>query len=166
MNKDIQEIFENAKNDPSLFSSIDIDELLDKIENETTEYLENKTLSDISQIVFETLTDYGNQNKNLNRDTIQIYCEKLAGYRYVERICELRQGIYIRWIKNGNTKLFNGGIVVNIKVGDEIQIVCKTQIGKFLSIKFNHCIVFQKLTMEEQLILMSYHYIQKENEKD
>ena len=48
---DIQEIFENAKNDPSLFSSIDIDELLDNIENETTEYLENKTLADISKMV-------------------------------------------------------------------------------------------------------------------
>jgi len=159
---DIQEIFENAKKDPSLFSSIDIDELLDKIENETNEYLENKTLSDISKIIFETLVEYSCQNPKLSQEMIQQYCNKLSGYRCVERICDLRQGIYIRWMKHGETKLANGGIVVNVKIGDEVQIVCKTHIGSFLSIKFNDCILFQKLTMEEQLILMSYDYIQKE----
>lgn len=161
MNKEIniQEIFENAKNDPSLFSAIDIDELLDKIENETTEYLENKTLANISETIYEILTEYA----PLQNEFIQQYCKKLTGYRYVERICDLRQGIYIRWIKMGTTKLHNGGIAVNIKIGDEIQIVCKTALGHFLSLKFNDCIVFQKLTMEEQLILMSYDYIQKEN---
>ena len=165
MNKeiDIQQIFENAKNDPSLFSAINIDELLDKIENETTEYLENKTLANISETIYEILTEYvPSQNENEN-EIIQQYCKKLTGYRYVERICDLRQGIYIRWIKMGTTKLHNGGIAVNIKIGDEIQIVCKTALGHFLSLKFNDCIVFQKLTMEEQLILMSYDYIQKEN---
>lgn len=166
MNREIniQEIFENAKNDPSLFSSIDVDELLDKIENETTEYLENKTLSNISETVYETLTEYL-PLKNEN-EIIEQYCKKLSGYRYVERICDLRQGIYIRWIKHGETKLHNGGIAVNVKIGDEIQIVCKTALGHFLSLKFNECIVFQKLTMEEQLILMSYDYIQKENSEN
>lgn len=157
---DIQEIFENAKNDPSLFSLINIDDLLDKIENETTEYLENKTLADISEVVFEALMDYEYQNTRLSEEMIKKYCGKLTGYRYVERICELRQGIYIRWIRNGNTKLMNGGIVVNMKIGDDAQIICKTPMGSFLSIKFNDCIIFQKLTMEEQLILMSYNYIQ------
>lgn len=158
---DIQEIFKNAKNDPSLFSSIDIDELLDKIENETTEYLENKTLSDISKIIYESLIDYAGLEDQ--SDIIHQYCKKLTGYRYVERICDLRQGIYIRWIKSGYEKLENGGIVVNIKIGDEVYIVCKTALGRYLSLKFNDCIIFQKLTMEEQLILMSYDYIQKEN---
>lgn len=157
----IQEIFEHAKKDPSLFSSIDIDELLDKIENETTEYLENKTLSDISETIYETLRDYSPLKKE--SEIIQLYCKKLSGYRHVERICDLRQGIYIRWIKCGETKLHNGGVAVNIKVGDDIQIICKTALGHYLSLKFNDCIIFQKLTMEEQLILMSYNYIQKEN---
>ena len=157
----IQEIFENAKHDPSLFSAIDVDELLDKIENETTEYLENKTLKNISEMIYDILNEY-DVLKNDN-EIIQQYCNKLAGYRYVERICDLRQGVYIRWIKMGTTKLHNGGIAVNVKIGDEIQIVCKTALGHFISLKFNDCIIFQKLTMEEQLILMSYHYIQKEN---
>jgi hypothetical protein len=160
---DIQEIFENAKHDPSLFSAIDINELLDKIENETTEYLENKTLKNVSEMIYEILNDYEPLKNENDNETIQKYCNKLAGYRYVERICDLRQGVYIRWIKMGTTKLQNGAIAVNVKIGDEIQIVCKTTLGHFFSLKFNDCIIFQKLTMEEQLILMSYDYIQKEN---
>jgi sugar-specific transcriptional regulator TrmB len=73
MNREIviQEIFENAKNDPSLFSAIDVDELLDKIENETTEYLENKTLKNISEMIYEILNDY-EPLKNVNeKESIQ-----------------------------------------------------------------------------------------------
>ena len=155
---DIQEIFENAKKDPSLFSSIDIDELLDNIENETTEYLENKTLGDISKIIFDILSS---EIPILGKETIQKYCEKLTGYRYVENVCDIRQGIFVRWIRN-NT-LMNGGIVMNIKFGENVQIVCKTVLGRFVSLRFDECLIFQKLTMEEQLILMSYDYLQKED---
>ena len=157
---DIQEIFENAKNDPTLFSTIDIDELLDKIENETTEYLENKTLGDIFKSIFEILSEYKFENKTLGKEIIQKYLEKLSGYRYVDKLCDLRQGIFIRWIKD--TKLMQGGIVVNIKIGENIQIICKTILGKHISLRFDQCIIFQKLTMEEQLILMSYDYLQND----
>lgn len=155
---DIQEIFENAKNDPSLFTSIDIDELLDNIENETTEYLENKTLVDISKMVLEVLTT---EFESLGKEVVQKYYEKLAGYRYVEKVFELRQGIFIRWIRNKT--LMNGGTVINIKIGDNVQIICKTALGKHISLRFDECIIFQKLTMEEQLILMSYDYLQNDS---
>ena len=36
---ELQQIYEEAIKDPSLFSSINIGELLDKIENENTEYI-------------------------------------------------------------------------------------------------------------------------------
>ena len=37
----IQEIFENARKDPTLFSTMNIEELLNSIENEKNDYLEN-----------------------------------------------------------------------------------------------------------------------------
>lgn len=154
---DIQEIFAHAKTDPSLFSSIDIDELLDNIENETTEYLENKTLADISKTVIEVLTV---EFESLGKEVIQKHYEKLSTYRYVDKVCELRQGIFIRWIRNKT--LMNGGTVINIKIGENVQIVCKTALGKHVSLRFDECVIFQKLTMEEQLILMSYDYLQKD----
>jgi hypothetical protein len=159
---DIKEIFENTKNDPTLFSSINIDELLDKIENETMEYLENKTLGDISKTIFEILSEYTFENKYLGSEIMKKYLEKLKGYRYVDKLCDLRQGIFIRWINKGI--LMNGGILLNIKIGDNIQIICKTILGKYISLKFDECVIFQKLTMEEQLILMSYDYLQKEED--
>jgi len=157
----IEEIFENARKDPSLFSSINIDELLDNIENETTEYLENKTLGDISKSVFEILSEYTFENESLGKDVIKKYYEKLSGYRYVEKVCDLRQGIFIRWIRNKT--LMNGGILISIHFGENVQIVCKTVLGRFISLRFDECIIFQKLTTEEQLILMSYDYLQKED---
>ena len=36
----IQEIFENARKDPELFSTIDIEQLLESIESEKNDYLE------------------------------------------------------------------------------------------------------------------------------
>jgi len=160
---DIQQIYENAKNDPSLFSSINIEDLLDKIENETTEYLENQSLSTISKTIFNVLSTYSfEKNQTLGKETIEKYFEKLTGYRYVDKICELRQGIFVRWIKNGVLK--NGGMVVNIKFGENVQIICKTTYHQFVSLYFHECLIFQKLTMEEQLILMSYDYLEKIDE--
>lgn len=157
---ELQQIYEEAIKDPSLFSSINIGELLDKIENENTEYLENKTLSEISKIVFQVLSEYTYENnKKLDTDAIGKYYNKLAGYRYVDKICDLRQGIYIRWIKGGLLK--NGGMVVSIKFGENVQIICKTAFNVFISLYFHECVIFQKLTMEEQLILMSYDYLEK-----
>jgi predicted house-cleaning noncanonical NTP pyrophosphatase (MazG superfamily) len=161
---DIEEIFENAKKDPLLFSSINVNELLDKIENETTEYLENKTLGDISKIIFQILSEYTFENKTLGKEIITKYYEKLGGYRYIDKVCDLRLGIFIRWIRNN--KLMNGGIVVNIKIGENVQIICKTILGKHISLRYDDCVIFQKLTMEEQLILMSYDYLQKDNENN
>jgi hypothetical protein len=152
----IQEIYDKAIEDPNLFSTIDIDALLDNIESETTEYLENQTLSTISEKVYRVLTDSG------IFPNINIILNKLVGYRYVERVCEIRQGIYIRWINQNKQKLENGGVVISVKICDNsVQVICKTVFGIHISFKFDECIVFQKLTTEEQLILMSYEYIQK-----
>jgi hypothetical protein len=49
----INEILENAKRDPSLFSTLDIDALLESIENDKNDYLENKTMADVTNTIFE-----------------------------------------------------------------------------------------------------------------
>jgi len=167
----IQEIYDQALVDPTLFSTIDIDELLENIESETTEYLEGQTLKTISEIIYRILTPLQ------SRLNIIALCDKLIGYRYVERICEIRIGVYIRWINNtdidsiintnnntNNTSVLKpGGTVISIKVCEEcVQIICKTAFHRHISFRFDKCIVFQKLTTEEQLILMSYEYIQNQ----
>lgn len=160
---DIKEIYENAMNDPSLFSTIDVDALLEKIGNEDNNYLENQTLLDISRDIFESLEEL-----NITNDLAKQFCVRLAGYRYVERICDLRNGRMMRWIKRPSicpltkNSLTNGGILMNIKIENSgVQLLCRNNANRFFNIKFDDCLVFQKLTMEEQLILMSYEYIDK-----
>jgi len=167
-NIDVKEIYENALIDPTLLSTIDIDKLLAKIENEDNHYLENKTVSDISKDIFEAIREL-----NVENDLAVKFCDRLSGYRYVERVCDLRNGKMMRWIKRpicvGETQkplneksLTNGGILMNIKIENSgVQLLCRNNTNRFFNIKFDDCLVFQKLTMEEQLILMSYEYVEK-----
>ena len=164
-NIDIKEMYENALTDPTLLSTIDIDALLSKIENEDNNYLENKTISDISNDVFEAIKEL-----NIDNDLAINFCDRLSGYRYVERVCDLRNGKMIRWIKHTHStescinkkSLTNGGILMNIKIENSgVQLLCRNNSNRFFNIRFDDCLVFHKLSMEEQLILMSYAYIDK-----
>jgi len=151
----IQEIYNQALSDPSLLSTINIEELLENIESETTEYLEGKTLATISKTIRTILESTGYFQ---NMDSI---FDKLIGYRYVERVCEIRPGVYIRWIHPDKKRLESGGTVISVKICEKcVQVICKTVIGRHISFRFNECIVFQKLTTEEQLILMAYEHIE------
>ena len=149
----IGELLENARKDASLLSTLDINELLG---SEKTDYLGGKTLDsiigEVVRVVKTHITD------ETNCETI---IRKLAGYRYVENIYELHQGKYIRWIRNG--KLTNGGIVTNVKFNDNgCHIVCRNSQNKFFQIKMDDCVIFQQLTMSEQLILMAQEHICRE----
>jgi hypothetical protein len=157
---DIKEIFESAMSDPSLFSTIDVESLLAKIENDENHYLENKTLADISKDIFDAIGEL-----NVLDEIANDYCNRLSGYRYVERICDLRNGKMMRWIKRVSfPSLTNGGILMSIKIEKSgVQLLCRNNANRFFNIKFDDCLVFQKLSMEEQLILMSYEYMDKQD---
>jgi hypothetical protein len=152
----IQDIYDQAVLDPSLLSSIDIDKLLENIDSETTEYLEGKTIDHIYKIIITALTNCGFFTN------IKPIFDKLIGYRYIERVCEIRLGVYCRWIHKCTKKLESGGIIISTKICDDgIQVICKTAFGRHVSFRFDECIVFQKLTVEEQLILLAYEHIHK-----
>jgi hypothetical protein len=146
----LDEIFEEAKSDPELFSNIDVDALLEKIE--TAHYLEDKGILDISKEVFDAICEL-----NLEKEVAVDYCERLTGYRLVDRICDLRNGILLRWIKRVNGSLTNGGLLVNVKMDTKgVQLLCKNNMHRFFCVRFDDCLIFQKLTMEEQLVLSAF----------
>src|SRR6056300_478555 len=101
----INQIFEDALNDPSLLSTLDIDNLLESIETTKNDYLDNKTTSDVEREIHENLDELG-----LSKEDKEIALEKLNGYRFVDEIHELHKGKMVRWIRNGTNKLTNGGI--------------------------------------------------------
>jgi len=159
MSKNIDDIFESAKKDPELFSQIDINNILASAENEKNDYLENRTLNDIHKAVFENIQDL-----SLSKEATKFLCDKLIGYRYVDEIHELFKGRHIRWIRHSDErcKLTTGGIVVDIKFLEEgIHILCKNNRNHFIQYKFDECLTFQKLSTEEQLLLMAYEEAQK-----
>ena len=150
----INELFENAMSDPSILSTIDIEKLLESIENDKNDYLENKTMRDMEKEIYEIVNTL-----ELSSNMKLEYCKKLVGYRYIDSINEIHKGKHIRWInKKGN--LTTGGLVVDIKFTEKgTHILCKNNMNRFIEIKYDECNIFQKMTMEEQMILMAYDYI-------
>jgi len=167
---DIEEIFKNAKSDPELLSNINVDELLNAIDSEKTDYLENKTLKSISNEIFESLVEIGCSSK-----TIKNYCEKLIGYRLVNKIYELHKGKLVKTIKivdektpetKPEPKIRMHGTVSNIKFLDNgTHVVCMVFPQRYSQYKFDNHLTFQKLSDDEQLILMAYEQIDGQMKK-
>jgi len=156
-NLDINDLFAKAMKDPSLFSTLDIDHLLNSIENDKNDYLTNKSMKKLTQEIYETINAL-----ELPNHTKQEYCQRLAGYRLVDDVHELHSGKHIRWIRENTKKLTNGGIVTTIKFLDNgTQVLCKNSQNRFIQFKLDDCAVFQKMTLEEQLILMAYDYLEE-----
>ena len=145
----INQIFEDALTDPSLLSTLDIDNLLESIENTKNDYLDNKTTSDITSEIQDKLNEIG-----LSDDEKEIIIVKLKEYRFVDEIHELHKGKMVRWIRNGTNRLTNGGIVTDIKFLDNgVHVLCMNSQRRFIQYKYDDCYTFQKMNVEEQLIL-------------
>lgn len=158
----VKEIFENAMKDPTLYSTLDIETLLESIENTKNDYLENKTLKSVTDDVFEAVREL-NYPIEIEKEIVA----SLLGYRYVDSVDELHVGKYIRWIRRPKkvgemSPLTNGAMVTKVKFTDRgILIGCRGMGGRFLHIHLDECVIFQKMTAEEQLILMAYEKIEK-----
>jgi hypothetical protein len=151
-NLDVNKLFERAIKDPTLLSNLDVDKLLDALENDRNDYLENKTIASITREIYGVVSKL-----NLPIDQMKQCCDRLNEYRLVNDINELHKGKHIKWIRIGGDKLIGGGIVVNIKFLDNgTHALVRTPTGAFVQIKYDDCHIFQKMTVQEQLILMAY----------
>jgi hypothetical protein len=157
---DIREIYENALKDPTLLSSLNINDLLDTLENDSNSYLQNKTLKSINKEVYETISEIGcDEEKHVDLYT------KMMGYRVVNEICELHTGKYIKAIRRGcDPKISVMGIVTNLEFRDKgvlVRLVKYVSAGRpiYMNYLFDNYITFQKLSDNEQLILMAYDTI-------
>lgn len=174
----MSELFQQAKHDVSL-SNFDVEQLLSAVENDKYAYLENKTVRDISKEIVESLSELP-----ASANDKQILCQKLVGYRHVDELDQLHIGKYVRWIRKrsqvseaglhglaNNTSdsgivqndtcfvhtLTTGGILVDIKFEKTgTQMLTKNNNHRFTSCKFDECIVFQKLSPDEQMLLGCY----------
>jgi hypothetical protein len=162
--EEIENIYKAAIDDPEVFSQINMDKLMESIENEKNQYLENKKTSDIAQEILDSMEMF-----NISPNDIAPLCNKLVGYRYVDEIYQLHKGKHVRWIKkadiNKKPQLLNrGGIVIDVKFEDKgIYIICcVSNTSYILKYKYDDCLTYQKLSMDEQLILLANNYIQSD----
>lgn len=159
MDKELAKIYKEAKQDPSLISTMDPNELLSKMNKEKNSYLEDKTSVDILNEIKQSLDDeYG--DFLLKADKLKII-KKLIGYRIVDELDALHIGKQTRWMQKyqDNVKLTNGGLLLSTLFTDEgVNLVIKLWNGTIIQVRFDDCLVYQKLSYGEQIILMAYDY--------
>ena len=140
--------------------SLNIDLLNNALENENNESILNQTSSKIKTLKNDIL-----QKLQLSGEKIKDYHKKLKYYKYVDELCDINYGCYIRWISLKNPEkiyLTNGGIICDIKIlANGIHIMVKNNMNRIIQIKLDENIIFQKLTEQEIIILQAVDYLQK-----
>ena len=159
---ELEKIYKDARQDPSLFSTIDPNELLKELEKERNSYIEDKTTKDMIEEIKQSIEEeFGDE---LAKDKQKTMIEKLIGYRYVDELDVLHIGKNTRWIQKykDDIKVTNGGILLNTNFTDDgINLVIKLWNGGINKIRFDDCLVYQKMSFGEQLILMVADHIDK-----
>jgi len=79
---------------------------------------------------------------------IEKFVLKLAGYRVIHHLYQLRRGRFIRWIRRGESTLKSGGILTDIKYTDKgVNLVLKIFRNRILQIRFDDCVFFQQYNL-------------------
>jgi hypothetical protein len=96
-------------------------------------------------------------NLHLNKKEMTDILKKLKKYKYVEEVDDLKYGAFIRWIPlidPDNLPLHHAGMICEIKFTDEETIIsCKNFMHRHYTIKMDECLIFQKFTNEEKLMM-------------
>lgn len=148
----MESLYEEAKLQAG---DLDEDDIQHLIENgDYDPYFENKT----TRMVIEEVQQ---QLYLANIENIERSLKKLIGYRYVDEVSDLLRGRHVKWMNLTKPKktLTGGGIIMNIKFLDNgVHILCNNG-SRFTQYKFDDCITFQKLSQQEELILMANEYL-------
>ncbi len=153
----LESLFTQAKTEADLIKRVDPDDLLKELGKEKNHYLESKKsaiIEEEKQNAISELTD--------DKETIKELLIRLVEYRYVDTLDELHFGKQTRWIKKYSDDIYltNGGICVGTVITPEgVNLQIKIWNGKINTIRYDDCLVFQKLSYGEQLILMASNIV-------
>ena len=143
---------------------IDVDKLMSALDNNKNESIMNFTTPKIEKMIFEILKEL-----HLDRETMVNYFTKLKGYKYVDELNDLKYGGFIRWIPitdPTHLPLNQCGIICDIIISDDgIYIVCKNFMHRHYRFKMDECLIFQKLSAQELIILSALDHLTEEKEK-
>ena len=144
-----------------LYMNTNNKELLKKaLDNESNESIMNLTTNKIKELNLNIIKEL-----HLPRDITLKYMNKLKEYRYVDELTDMKYGSFIRWIPISDPNylpLHAGGIICDIKITDNgIMIVCKNFMHSHFQIKMDECLIFQKLTSQELILLSALDHLSK-----
>jgi len=141
---------------------MDVNKLLKALDDETNENLFNFTTKKILEMNLQVLKEL-QLDKN---ETLQLL-KKLKEYKYVDEMNDLKYGTYLRWIPindPNNIHLTKGAVFCELKITDNgVFIVCKNfgYSTKHFQIKMDECLIFQKLTQQELVLLNALDHLSK-----
>ena len=139
---------------------MEADQLLKALNNEKNEKMLEHSFSEIKNKKNDIL-----QQLQLSKNLLKQFHKKLENYKYCETIEEMDYGHYVRWISLKNPeviKLTNGGVICDMKIQNEIPyLLCKNNLNRMFQVNLNTCVVFQKLTNDELIILEVMKYLEK-----
>ena len=143
---------------------MNIEKLLNALDNDTNENIINLTTNKIMEMNIKILKEL-----HLPKETTVHYLNKLKGYKYVDEINNLKHGSFIRWVPITNPDylpLHNCAMICEIKiVEDGILITCKNFMHRYYTFKMDECLIFQKLTSQELVIISALDHL-KYDEKN
>jgi hypothetical protein len=153
----ISQIFKNARSDPSLLNQLNVDELLSTLDDKN-DHLENKTLDDISQEIYDALSSL----EWLPAAKRKEFCNGLLEYRYADEVRKIHIGKYIKVLRIqpvpenvDDVKVCPGGFVLKVFFTQNgAYLFCRNVNEKTYTYKMTNFLFFQKLSAEEQMILV------------
>ena len=144
---------------------MDVNKLLCALENDDNESIMNLTTKKIMEMNLKILKEL-QLDKLLTLD----YLKKLKGYKYIDEINELKYGSFVRWIPISDPNylpLHHCGIICEIKIIDDgVLITSKNFMHRHYTFKLDECLIFQKLTSQEQIIINALDHLEKSKGKE
>jgi len=137
-----------------------LDNFIEALENDNNGTIMKLTSDKIKEHKNSILDDLNLENKKKNE-----FLKKLENYRYCSEMSDLEYGSYIRWIPITNPdRIFitKGANIIDMKImNDGIMLICKSIDNRYFKIKFDNCIIFQKISFQENIILNVLDYLEK-----
>jgi hypothetical protein len=139
---------------------MDIDKLLKALDNNNNENIIDTTSNSLREELQDALKELGLEEE----DTDEL-AHKLQNYKYIDNLSNLHSGAYIRWISLKNPDelyLTNGALLCDIKFDNEgVCLICKGFRNRHFQVRFDDCMIFQKLSDQEQVLLSALDYLSK-----
>lgn len=141
---------------------------MDNDVNEILDLLEEQTNSSIIKLNSNKIMEHKNnilQQIQITGQQLKTFHKKLKEYRYCSDMQDFVEGNYVRWIPlKDPSKIYltNGGILVNVEIFETgVQIRVKNNQNRFFNIKIDEVLIFQKLSMQEKIIIKVLDLIDK-----